>query len=285
MAVRNGRNSDGKMHWFHAFLCSVLAGYAGATFTALWMGRPTSMLSNDLNMAFCIIAFAIANYSPYDIGYRLGNTMPVVIITTVFAQLFRAMGLVKFCQIAHEEFKSNPSPYYPVPVFGPILLPTLLGNFGGFFSNGFDGHLEKGMPWPFQNGLFCSIFYHFFIHDEEGFIGVTLRKVVGGLPSLFGLDDHTFAVLLISTFMQVVPLLQLKYFLGPSFSPFNAIPLAFEKVVAVIPAAETKPGAGFPTTDSVPTPDQDGPASTVKKRRRRRTGDIAPSTVSKEKDL
>ena len=280
MAVRNGRNSDGRMNWFHAFLCSVLAGYAGATFTALWMGRPTSMLSNDLNMAFCIIAFVIANYSPLDIGYRLGNTMPVVIITTIFAQLFRAMGLIKFCQIAHHAFKSSPSPYYPVPVFGPILLPTLLGNFGGFFSKGFDGHLEKGMPWPFQNGLFCSSFYHFYVHDEEGFIGITLRKLIGGLPALFGVDDHTFAVLFVSAFMQVFPLLQLKYFLGPSFSPFNSIPIIFEKIVGIIPLAETKPGAGFPTTDSIPTPD--GPASTVKKRRRRRTGGTGATSPSKK---
>ena len=63
-------------------------------------------------------------------------------------QLFRAMGLIKFCEIAFDAFKNNPSPYYPIPVFGPILLPTLLGNFGGFFSKGFNGHLEKGMPWP-----------------------------------------------------------------------------------------------------------------------------------------
>ena len=61
MAVRNGKNHNLKMNWFHAFCLSVMSGYAGATFTALWMGRPTSMLSNDLNMAFCIIAFAIVN--------------------------------------------------------------------------------------------------------------------------------------------------------------------------------------------------------------------------------
>lgn len=270
MAVRNGKNNDGKMNWFHAFVHSVLAGYAGATFTALWMGRPTSMLSNDLNMGFCIVAFAVANYSPLDIGYRLGNTMPVVIITTIFAQLFRAMGLIKFSQIAFEAFMDHPSPYYPVPVFGPILLPTLLGNFGGFFAKGFDGHLERGMPWPFQNGLFCASFYHFFVHDEDGFIGVTLRKIIGGLPALFGLDDHTFAVLFVSAFMQVFPLLQLKYFLGPSFSPFNIIPVTVEKIIAFVPGAETKVSVG--------------PVSTIKKRKRRKKGG-AKATMTKEKEL
>jgi hypothetical protein len=230
MAVRNGKNRDCKMHWFHALLSSTLAGYAGATFTAMWIGRPTSMLSNDLNIAFSIIAFTVVNYLPFDIGYKLGNTFPIVLITTVFAQLFRAFGLIKFSQIAHEAFRATPSPYYPTPVFGPILLPTLLGNFGGFFSKGFDGHLKNGMPWAFQNGLFCSSFYHFYIHDEEGVIGATLRRLIGGLPDALGFDERTFAVLCVSVFMQVIPILQLKYFFGSSFSPFNAIHAACKMV-------------------------------------------------------
>lgn len=286
MAVRNGKNHNLKMSWFHAFCLSVMSGYAGATFTALWMGRPTSMLSNDLNMAFCIIAFAIANYLPYDIGYRIGNTMPVVIVTTVFAQLFRAMGLVKFSQIAFEAFKDSPSPYYPIPIFGPILLPTLLGNFGGFFAKGFDGHLEKGMPWPFQNGLFCATFYHFFVHDEDGFIGVGLRKILGGLPKIFGVEDeHTFAVICISLFMQVVPLLQLKYFLGPSFSPFNFM----APLTSSIGRTVHIPLAGMKSVSASGV--SNGPITTTPKRRKRRvkkknnTGASTGISGEKEKEL
>ena len=287
MAVRNGKNHNLKMNWFHAFCLSVMSGYAGATFTALWMGRPTSMLSNDLNMAFCIIAFAIVNYLPYDIGYRIGNTMPVVIVTTVFAQLFRAMGLVKFSQIAYEAFKDSPSPYYPTPIFGPILLPTLLGNFGGFFAKGFDGHLGKGMPWPFQNGLFCATFYHFFVHDEDGFIGVGLRKILGGLPKIFGVEDeHTFAVICISLFMQVVPLLQLKYFLGPSFSPFNFMsPLASSIGRTVhVPLAGKKSVSASAAVSN-------GPITATPKKRKRRvkkknnTGASTGTSGEKEKEL
>lgn len=161
MAVRAGPNKDRSMHWFHAFMLTVFTGYAGASFTPLWMGMPTSMLSNDLNLGACAIAFFLVNCMPYDLGYKLGSTLPVTIITTTFAQLFRSLGIVKFTTVAHEAFKNSPSQYYPIPVFGPIAYGTILGNMGGFFSKGFTGYLENGMPWPFQNGTasFCLIFY------------------------------------------------------------------------------------------------------------------------------
>ena len=152
MAVRNGPNKDRNLHWFHAFALSLLAGYAGACFGFLWMGKPSSMLSNDLPMASSVFAFVIVNYLPSDVGYKICNTLPVTIITVSFAQLFRCLGLVKFVGVAYEAFKDSPSPYYPMPVFGPILYGTMLGNMGGFFMKGFEGHVQNGMPWPMQNG-------------------------------------------------------------------------------------------------------------------------------------
>lgn len=152
LAVRSGPNRDRSMHWFHAFLLSVIAGYGGACFTPFWMGLPTAMLYNDLNLTACIIAFIVANYTPFDIGYKMGKSFPVTIIITTFAQLFRSLGVVKYTTICFEAFKDSPSAYYPIPVFGPIAYGTLLGNMSGFFMKGFNGYLANGMPWPFQNG-------------------------------------------------------------------------------------------------------------------------------------
>lgn len=126
IAVRSGPNKDRSMHWFHAFLTSVLAGYGGACFTPLWMGQPTSMLFNDLNLAACITAYIIVNCIPFDLGYKLGTTIPVVIVTTTFAQLFRSLGVVKYTSICYNAFKDSPSAYYPIPIFGPIAYGTLL---------------------------------------------------------------------------------------------------------------------------------------------------------------
>ena len=77
-------------------------------------------------------------------------------VVTIFSQLFRVGGIVGFSDAAFGMLKDNPSPYYDIPIFGPILFPSMLGNMGGFFFNGVDGYLQKGMPWLFQQVcLFC----------------------------------------------------------------------------------------------------------------------------------
>mmetsp|Transcript_13186 Transcript_13186/g.18376 ORF Transcript_13186/g.18376 Transcript_13186/m.18376 type:complete len:309 (-) Transcript_13186:94-1020(-) len=221
MAVRNGPNKKNELGWFHAFLLSALSSYGGAMFAFLWMGKPTSMLTNDLNAAACIIAFVLANYTPFDIGYKLGNSLPIVLVTTCFAQLFRSQGVIKFSSGAFEALKDSPSAYYPIPVVGPILNATLLGNMTGFFFKGFNDYVKNGMPWPFQNGLFCASFYHFYVHDDKGFIGKFLREKTL-LPMLQGeMDTTTFGVVVVGIFMQIVGLLQLPLLLGPTFSPFT----------------------------------------------------------------
>jgi hypothetical protein len=280
MVVRAGPNKDKSMNWFHAFMLSIVCGYGGACFTPLWMGQNTSMLSNDLNLAACIIAFILVNYVPFDIGFKLGTTFPVTIITTTFAQLFRSLGLVKFTTIAFNAFKDSPSAYYPIPVFGPIAYGMLLGNMSGFFVKGFNGHLENGMPWPFQNGLFCCTLYHFFVHDKTGPIGLALRNVIHSMPfRQGGLDDETFAVVAVGVFMQVTGFLQLPQFLGPGFSPFNSLIDLPVRLFQRLPKAEVNlvlPGVATAYEEKETTPAADGQppvddsqAATQKKRRRR----------------
>lgn len=91
---------------------------------------------------------------------------------------------------------------------------------GSFISKGLEGHVANGMPWPFQNGVFCATFYHFFVNDQKGPIGIFLRSLFPTTIRL-GLDDTTFAKTFISFFMQWTGLLQMQDFLGPSFSPFD----------------------------------------------------------------
>lgn len=125
VAIRSGPNKNKHMTWFHSFVLSVIAGYGGGLLGFIWMGKPSSMLSNDLNIGCCIIAWIIINLIPFDIGYKLCTTPPVVLITTIFAQLFRSTAIVRFINVCFNEFKGNPSPYYPIPVFGPILYGTV----------------------------------------------------------------------------------------------------------------------------------------------------------------
>lgn len=136
MTIRNGLNKDRNMKWFHSFVLSVLAGYGGGWFGFVWMGKPSSMLANDLNMGTCIVAWIIVNCLPYDIGYKVCNTIPITIITTSFAQLFRSTALVRFIKVCFNEFKATPSPYYPIPVFGPILYGTVRDTYSDeYYTN------------------------------------------------------------------------------------------------------------------------------------------------------
>lgn len=233
MAVRNGRNRDKKLAWFHAFMISLLTAFAGGIFTNIWVGKPSLLLSSDINMACCIVAFLIVNCTPWDIGYKLGNTFPIVILTTLLGQLFRVTGMMGFTTVGFEMFKDRPSDYYPAPVFGPILFATLLANMGGFFNKGVDGYLKNGMPWPVQNGLFAASFYHFFVNDQSGFIGVNLRKFIDLAPGIkMGFDEKTFAKVAASLFMHICGLLRLPFALGPSFNPFNSV---YTKVENLMP--------------------------------------------------
>lgn len=127
MTVRNGANRNGDLHWFHAFLRSTLAGYAGATFTNIFMGKPTAMFSNDVFFGSCLVGFAIVNWLPLGLGRRFCGSFLGVLLTAVGSQVFRVGGVAGFSDAAQNAFKGAPSKYYPTPVFGPILFPTLLG--------------------------------------------------------------------------------------------------------------------------------------------------------------
>lgn len=257
MKVRGGVNKDGKMNWFHAFLQGVVFSYAGALFAPLWMGRASSMLSSDLNMASCIIAYVVVNCIPADMGYKVAGLFPLRLATIMGAQLFRTNGVLKFVDIAYAAFKDSPSKYYPTPVFGPILNATILGNMGSFFALGFNGHLKGGMPLPFKNGLFIASLYHFTVNDVEGPIGAFLRSSLE--PVLMGLTYKQFVTVFASVFMQTWAILQMPEFLGPSFNPFNVI----------VGSGSGSKKKSLSTAETA-TEDSNGVTTTTKKKKKKR---------------
>jgi hypothetical protein len=225
----------------------VIAGYAGGWFGFLIMAKPSSMLHNDLNMAGCILAFLLVNCTPFDVGYRLCQTFPVALVTVSFAQLFRSTAIPRFVDVCYREFHDRGTRYYPsMPVFGPIMYATLLGNMGGFLTKGLEGHVSGGMPWPIQNGLVTASFYHFYVNDHAGAVGRTLRHLVDPVAIWLGFDNVlkdpadrvAFGACAVSLFMQVMGILQMPQFLGPAFSPFTS------------PFAKTTSSAGTASSDT-----------------------------------
>jgi len=251
MGVRNTINQRKQMNWFHAFLRSTLTAFAGAMFTNIFMGRQTAMFGNDIFFGSCILGFGIVNWLPFDLGFHLFNTFPGMLIQTVFVQLFKVGGVQGYSDAAYNAFKDAPSPYYPTPVFGPILFPAALGNMGGFVWRGFDAYLGDGMPWFFQQSLSCSMFYHFYAHDHEGYIGVTLRQFVKPIQIFTMvamdadekkmLDDALFAKFAVGLFMVSMGVLRMPQLLGAKFSPFTAVGSMFAGIGGKKPKKDIKP--------------------------------------------
>lgn len=213
------------------------------------------MFANDVFFGSCLIGYGIVNWLPLDIGYHFFNTFIGSLLHTVFSQIFRVGGVQGFSDVAYNAFKDTPSMYYPTPVFGPILFPSALGNMGGFLWSGFDDYLSKGMPWLFQQGIACSTFYHFYSHDKEGYLGVTLRSVVKPLAVqimiLMGADkeeqedDALFGKFAIGFFMVLMAIVRMPQLLGPKFSPFVT---ASDMVSGVLGGKKKKVSAKPPTT-------------------------------------
>lgn len=223
MIVRMGPNKKGTMAWFHAFAQGVVVSYAGGLFAPFWMGNMTPFLGTDVHMTMCILAFVIVNCIPFNLGLKIGKLFPIRMITTMGAELFRTMGMIKFVNIAYARLQDSPSPFYPTPIWGPILNGTILGNMGGFFWNGFRDYVKGGMPIKFQNGFVWTTLYHFVAHDDA-IIGQYMRSALNLVfQGKMGLSDETLVIVLVSLFTQSVAILQLPDLLGPSFHPFNSV--------------------------------------------------------------
>ena len=151
LTVRSGANKNKDMNWFHAFALTTISAFGGGWFGFIWMGKPTSLITNgDVTLTLTAIAFVLLTYTPMNVGYMFGKMLPVKILLNSWAQLFRGLGMIGFINACAAEV--SPSKYYPTAVLGPVVYGTLLGNMGAFFQKGFHNHLEKDIPWAFQNG-------------------------------------------------------------------------------------------------------------------------------------
>eukprot|EP00978_Attheya_sp_CCMP212_P012956 scaffold32322_cov40-Attheya_sp.AAC.1 len=198
------------------------------------MGKSVSMLQHDFHVACCIFFFVLFTYilpatNASASARWLRQSVWVTIVTVAFSQLFRAMAICQYTSQANSStlfHHATSNKFYPIPIFAPIAYGALLGNLGGFFSKSFHNLMDREgkIPWSFQNGLACSAFYHFLVHDQTGPIGRVLRHCIYHYlaPSWQG-NDELFAMVTISLFMQIVGFLQMPQLLGPNFNPFLAI--------------------------------------------------------------
>jgi hypothetical protein len=74
----------------------------------------------------------------------------------------------------------------------------------------------------FSAGLICGTFFHFFVNDQKGPIGILLRQLLTPLRNEFmdGLDDHDLGVIIVGLVMQIIGILQSPLCYGSNFDPF-----------------------------------------------------------------
>jgi len=247
LTVRSGANKTKDMNWFHAFALTTICAFGGGWFGFIWMGKPTSLITNgDVTLTLTAIAFVLLTYTPMDIGYKFGRLFPVKILLNSWAQLFRGLGMIGFINACAVEVAS--SKYYPTPILGPVVYGALLGNMGAFFLKGFHNHLEKDIPWAFQNGLVVGFFYHIYAHDKEGSIGITLRSAIQSTGIQGTLDDMLFATIVVTGFMQLSGLLMLPEIYGPSY---NLLQLPKRILTNLLSTSSENDSSGFVKKRSV----------------------------------
>lgn len=199
-----------RLYWLHELVLVIICTFGGGFMAPILLGRPAMVLNNDLIVFFCTVAW-------YLIFYLKGNVWlnypPVKAIWLTFVGLFRTLVVPNIVTIAHTVLQ--PSAYYPIPLFGPIIAGAVLGSAGSFFP--FDKGLiaiKNGTPWQMQAAFYTAVFYQFMIMDTKGFIGNAFRMVFGNLSRT--------TVLTIIAASHIVHL-QMHYFLSPDANLYTPI--------------------------------------------------------------
>eukprot|EP01040_Poterioochromonas_malhamensis_P010365 gene10365-11275_t len=202
--------SGNQLYWVHELVLVVIGTFGGGIVTPMLLGKPSLVLNNDVIVFCCVVAWYVVFYLK---GHIWLNYPPIKTAWLVFVGFFRTMAATNMVQLGYSVFV--PSVYYPTPVFGPIIAGTLVGSFGMFlpFDKGLTPIKNNG-PWVLQGAFYSSVFYHFMVNDTKGFIGITLRQILGDLSKS--------TVLSIIAILQVIHL-QLQYYISPDSNLFTPL--------------------------------------------------------------
>ena len=228
-AVSSGANEP-RQYWLYSYLSVLLTTFGGGWVAPLLVGKPAIPVANDLVVPFTLVAW----YATYiDMGAaQLLNLLPVKLVWTVFAGLFRTHAVCNMVTVAAGALKAGP--YYPtVPLVGPIVVGTCLGSMGQFlpFNKGLSA-VEAGTPWPVQAAFMTAAFYHVMVNDVDGVVGRSARAVFGSY------SEQTVRVIIAS--VQIATLLVQTLF-APNANLFTPVHKLLYMVFQVGgPAADTQ---------------------------------------------
>ncbi|CAM9739825.1 unnamed protein product [Ascophyllum nodosum] len=161
---------------FPMFMTAFLATTGSGIVGPMIMRDPPLFLEND-RLVTCIILFfffAIV-FDPYVVRF-----IKTPLIWNAMTLLQTTSRMTKICLIIDYSMnKFQPSSYYPIPLFGPILIGLARG-IGGSLVPGDKGlkSIRKDLPWKVQLCFTVAVFYHIVANDNY-IIGGMVRGVLG----------------------------------------------------------------------------------------------------------
>eukprot|EP00752_Nemacystus_decipiens_P018298 g16414.t1 len=191
----------------HTLLTTTGSGIVGPVI----MRDPPLFLNNDL-LVTCIIVFFFISvvFDPYVV-----NFIKTPHLWKAMAMLSTTSRMNKICFIVDYALKKfPPSPYYPIALFGPIMIGLARGIGGSLVpcDKGLSS-IKKDLPWAVQLCFAVACFYHIVANDTY-ILGGMVRGALG-LEDVSREDARFIAV----TFGFVVSLIQTYY--APKFNPFT----------------------------------------------------------------
>ena len=112
--------------------------------------------------------------------------------------------------------------------FGPIIAGTTIAALGPFIplNNGF-ACISDGVPVIMQGALFTSTVFHFMVNDTTGYIGITMRAILGTYS-----EKQIKALLALCWMCTSVG----QVFWGPTFNPvYGAVYWGLSQFPRVLP--------------------------------------------------
>jgi len=221
----------GHYFWFHSIVMMMVTCYAGGSLSRMLMGLPPVIFTNDYLFPVAFVAWALIHRCPWDVVYKTLKMPGIREIASLMMEMYRGNSMLNTIELANRTFK--PSKYYPMPLFGPILIGAIATSSGNFIPANLGlKNVEYRVPWNIQCGILSSVFYHLAIHDDF-MLGSLLRNYLVG-PQI----DRLTARFIVISFFVVMGQLQIQY--GLHFNPFGSVHKVLYKITCTQSAKEVE---------------------------------------------
>ena len=168
-------NTGKPLYWLHSLVLVLLVSFGGGIFIPPLFGKPSIIAANDSILPIVLVAW----YLVFNLGAFKYLSLPVVRAFHQFpVALYRTHSVIKTLKAAFGAIPAGP--YYPVPLFGPIIVSTIAGCLSGFVTAEKPlSPIHEGTPWTAQAAFMTATLYHFIVNDRHGPVGHFIRGVIG----------------------------------------------------------------------------------------------------------